>query len=79
MKLGKIEDIPGFFKMIDQCEGRVELLTAEGDRLNLKSKVCQFVSMTQIFAHQDELHLEITASEPADLKKINDFLTCRME
>ena len=39
MKLGKINDIPAFFKLIDECRGTVELLTGEGDRLNLKSKV----------------------------------------
>lgn len=74
MKLGKIDDIAAFFKVIDECRDRVELLTGEGDRLNLKSKVSQFASMTQIFAHQDELHLEISASDPDDLKKINSFL-----
>ncbi len=74
MKLGKINDIPAFFKLIDECRGTVELLTDEGDRLNLKSKVSQFASMTQIFAHQEELHLEIAAGDPEDLRRINSFL-----
>ncbi len=74
MKLGKINDIPAFFNLIDECRGTVELLTGEGDRLNLKSKVSQFASMTQIFAHQEELHLEIVASDPEDLRRINSFL-----
>lgn len=74
MKLGKVNDVSAFFKMIDGCKGTVELLTGEGDRLNMKSKICQFASLPQIFAHQDELHLEISASEPEDLRRINDFL-----
>ena len=34
MKFENITDIDGFFKAIDACVGRVELVTEEGDRLN---------------------------------------------
>ena len=40
MKIKNITDIDGFFKVIDSCQGKVELITGEGDRLNLKSKLC---------------------------------------
>ena len=63
MKIESISNIQEFFKIIDSCKGRVELLTGEGDRLNLKSKLCQYLSMGQIFSRQDELHLKIVASE----------------
>ena len=46
MKINKITNAQEFFKVVDDCKGRVELLTGEGDRLNLKSKLCQFMSMT---------------------------------
>ncbi len=49
MKINKITNAQEFFKVVDDCKGRVELLTGEGDRLNLKSKLCQFMSMTQLF------------------------------
>ncbi len=75
MKIERISNIQEFFKIIDSCKGRVELLTGEGDRLNLKSKLCQYLSMGQIFSSQDELHLEIVASEEEDLQKICRFLT----
>ena len=39
MKVQNITDIEGFFKVVDSCEGKVELVTGEGDRLNLKSKI----------------------------------------
>ena len=39
MKVQNITDIEGFFKVVDSCEGKVELVTGEGDRLNLKSKL----------------------------------------
>ena len=70
MKINKITNAQEFFKVVDDCKGRVELLTGEGDRLNLKSKLCQFMSMTQIFSRADELHLEIVASEEEDLQKM---------
>ena len=38
MKINKITNAQEFFKVVDDCKGRVELLTGEGDRLNLKSK-----------------------------------------
>ena len=63
MKINKITNAQEFFKVVDDCKGRVELLTGEGDRLNLKSKLCQFMSMTQLFSRADELHLEIVAIE----------------
>lgn len=70
MKIDKVTNAQEFFKVVDSCEGRVELLTGEGDRLNLKSKLCQYLSMTQIFSQSEELHLEIVASEEEDLKKL---------
>ena len=74
MKVQNITDIEKFFKVVDSCDGKVELVTGEGDRLNLKSKLCQFMSMTQIFSRADELHLEIVASEEEDLQKICKYL-----
>ena len=34
MKINKITNAQEFFKVVDDCKGRVELLTGEGDRLN---------------------------------------------
>ena len=45
MKINKITNAQEFFKVVDDCKGRVELLTGEGDRLNMKSKLCQFMSL----------------------------------
>ncbi len=70
MKVEKVSNIPEFFELVDSCKGRVELLTGEGDRLNLKSKLCQFLAIGQIFSRSEELHLEIVASEEEDLQKI---------
>ena len=39
MKVTHITDIDKFFEVIDSCKGRVELVTGEGDRLNLNQRL----------------------------------------
>ena len=51
MKVQNITDIDAFFRVVDACSGKVELVTGEGDRLNLKSKLSQYVSMANIFSN----------------------------
>ncbi len=41
-------DFKKFMEAIDQCKGDVFLVTAEGDRLNLKSKLCQVIGLTSL-------------------------------
>ena len=36
-------DVPGFLSVLDSCEGNVYLMTRDGDKLNLKSKLCQLI------------------------------------
>ena len=36
MKVQNIKDINAFFKMIDTCDGTVELVTGEGDRVRIE-------------------------------------------
>ena len=75
MKLNNIENPVEFMKVIDSCEGKVELITNEGDRLNLKSKLCQYVSLATIFTATSKIpELEIVAYEPEDTKKILEYL-----
>ena len=38
-------DVAEFLAILDTCEGNVFLVTNEGDRLNLKSKLCQIVGL----------------------------------
>ncbi|MBQ9673394.1 MAG: hypothetical protein IJV39_02080 [Ruminococcus sp.] len=41
-------DVTKFLAVLDTCEGNVYLVTSEGDRLNLKSKLCQLVGLTKL-------------------------------
>lgn len=74
MKVQNITNIEKFFKVIDSCEGKVELVTGEGDRLNLKSKLSQYVSMANIFSDGTIEELEIIAYEPTDIDKLVSFM-----
>ena len=75
MKVQNITDVEKFFKVVDSCSGKVELVTGEGDRLNLKSKLAQYVSMASIFSAGVEIpELEIIAYEPEDTQKLINFM-----
>lgn len=74
MKVQNIKDIDKFFKVIDTCVGKVELVTGEGDRLNLKSKLSQYVSMANIFSNGEIPELEIIAYEKDDIDKLVSFM-----
>lgn len=74
MKVQNIKDVEKFFKVVDSCTGRVELVTGEGDRLNLKSKLSQYVSMANIFSDGEIKELEIIAYEKEDIDKLVAFM-----
>ena len=74
MKVENITDIEGFFKVIDKCTGKVELVTGEGDRLNLKSKLSQYVSMAKIFSNGEIPEMELVAHEKEDVDRLLQFM-----
>ena len=41
-------DVPKFLELLENCQGNVWLITREGDRLNLKSKLCQLGGLTRL-------------------------------
>ncbi|MGD9559191.1 MAG: hypothetical protein AB7V55_01110 [Oscillospiraceae bacterium] len=41
-------DLKDFMKVLDSCEGDVYMVTDEGDRLNLKSKLTQLIGFTRL-------------------------------
>ena len=74
MKVQNITNIEKFFEVVDSCEGKVELVTGEGDRLNLKSKLSQYVSMAKLFSDGTISELELLAYEPEDINKLVNFM-----
>ena len=74
MKVQNITDVEKFFSVVDSCKGKVELVTGEGDRLNLKSKLSQYVSLANIFSNGEIPELEIVAHEIGGVDKLVAFM-----
>ena len=74
MKVQNISNVDRFFEVIDHCKGRVELVTGEGDRLNLKSRLSQYVSLAKIFSDGTIEELEIIAYDPDDTRLLLEFM-----
>ena len=75
MKINMIKDIEAFFSVVDKCRGEVCIVSDEGDKIALKSKLCRFV-LTTMAANQDEilLNLEVKAEYPEDTLLLVNYL-----
>ena len=74
MKIKNISEPQKFFEVLNKCKGSVELVTSEGDRLNLKSKLCQYIALTQMFKDASIDEVELVLSEPEDMSMLLDYL-----
>ncbi|MDO4619318.1 MAG: polya polymerase [Lachnospiraceae bacterium] len=74
MKFFNITDIDGFFEAIDQCKGKVELVSNDGDRLNLKSKLTKVIAYADVFSGGKIDELEILTSDPEDMRKLMNYV-----
>lgn len=74
MKVQNIRDLDGFFRVIDECTGKVELV-CEDMRLNLKSKLTQYVALANIFSGGHEVpEMELIAYNQEDVSKLIRFM-----
>ena len=74
MKIENITDVDSFFKVIDQCKGPVELVSPEGDRINLKSKLSQYLSMASMFSNGYIKELDIVARDKEDVERLIKYM-----
>lgn len=75
MKIYNIKDVEKFLSVIKECKGSVELISKQGDRLNLKSELTKYLAITKLF-HDDTFinEMELIASEPEDVKLLMDYM-----
>lgn len=66
-------DVPEFLKVLDSCEGEVYLMTRDGDRLNLKSKLCQLVGLTRLIEGGKIAEAFIMCEKVSDESKLFRF------
>lgn len=74
MHIKNIIEPSRFFEAVNACKGTVELLTGEGDRLNLKSTLCRYIALTQMFQDKRIAGVELILSDPGDEEKLREFL-----
>ena len=66
-------DVQAFLSEIDKCEGDVFLVTDEGDRLNLKSKLCQLIGLTKLIEGGKISNAHIECQKTEDETKLFRF------
>ncbi len=66
-------EVQAFLAEIDKCEGDVFLVTDEGDRLNLKSKLCQLIGLTQLIEGGKISNAHLECQKPEDESKLFRF------
>lgn len=74
MKIQNITDVEAFFKVIDACKGPVDLISPEGDRINLKSKLSQYLSMATMFSNGYINELDLVAHEKEDIERLIKYM-----
>ena len=66
--------LKGFFDTIDKCRKNVYVVTTEGDRLNLKSKITQYIAFSDLFADQTIKDMELVFDDHEDENMVVDYL-----
>ena len=73
IKLLNVKDIDGLFKVIDSCEDKVELV-GDDIRLNLKSKLSQYISLSKMLTDDKIPELNLVTYNENDSKRLIDFM-----
>ena len=74
MKIQNIDNVEKFFNVIDQCKGTVELVSPEGDRINLKSKLTQYLSMATLFSNGYIKELDLAPHGKEDSERLIKYM-----
>ena len=59
-------NVSEFLNVLDTCEGNVYLVSHEGDKINLKSKLSQMVGLTRLIEGGKITEAAIFCDNPAD-------------
>ena len=75
MKIYNVENPEKFLEVIKQCKGTVELISQEGDRLNLKSELTKYLAISKLFADNTLINnMELVVSDPDDVKFLMQYM-----
>ncbi|MCI9282395.1 MAG: polya polymerase [Lachnospiraceae bacterium] len=75
MKIYNVKSPERFLEIIKQCKGSVELISKQGDRLNLKSELTKYLAISKLFADTTLINdMELIASDPDDVKFLLEYM-----
>lgn len=63
-------EVSEFLAVLDTCEGNVYLVTRDGDKLNLRSKLSQLVGLTQLIEGGKIVEASIVCDNKNDESKL---------
>ena len=66
-------NVRDFSEMLASCKGDIYMITPEGDRLNLKSKLCQLIGFTTLIQGGQIAEAKFECSKPEDEAKLYRF------
>lgn len=72
MRLTNISEVDSFIKTVNECNGDVWLESSDGDRINLKSKLSQYIAISALVSIEGE-NLDLYCSLPEDEVKFLKF------
>ena len=63
-------DVSEFLNVLDSCEGNVYLVTKEGDKLNLRSRLSQLLGLTKLIEGGKVTEAYVLCDKLADESKL---------
>lgn len=63
-------DVAEFTEVINSCKGDVYMVTPYGDKLNLKSKLCQLIGFTRLIEGGKLAEATLVCEDPEDESKL---------
>ena len=73
MRLTNIKEVDNFLKTVNECKGDVWLESMDGDKINLKSKLSQYIAISALISCEAD-KLELFCSEYVDEARFFKFL-----
>lgn len=72
MRLTNISEVNKFINLVNECKGDVWLESVEGDKINLKSKISQYIAISALLSIEGD-HLDLYCSLYEDETKFLNF------
>ena len=72
MRLTNISEVDNFINTVNECKGDVWLESIDGDRINLKSRLSQYIAISALISIEGD-SLELYCSNSEDEAKFFKF------